>query len=76
MLVLNILFELFDSIDLELGHQRGVASAETVGPEVFASLPLLVGQYDLMNALLGHLEGITDCLVGETLITELCDLLD
>ena len=63
-------------VDLELSHQLGIANAETVGPKVLGCLNPLVGHQYLMDALLGHLEGISDDLVCETLLTEFCDLLD
>jgi hypothetical protein len=63
-------------VDLELSHQLGIANAESVGPQVLGFLLPIVSFEDLMNALLGHLEGVPDDLVGETLLTEFGDLLD
>jgi hypothetical protein len=63
-------------IDLELSHQLGIANAESVGPQALGFLLPIVSFEDLMNALLGHLEGVPDDLVGETLLTEFGDLLD
>jgi hypothetical protein len=63
-------------VDLKLSHQLGIANAESVGPEILGCLKPLVGRHHLMDALLGHLEGISDDLVGETLLTEFGDLLD
>jgi len=47
-----------------------------VGPQVLGFLLPIVSVEDRMNTLLGHLEGVPDDLVGETLLTEFGDLLD
>lgn len=74
--VLDSLFEFGLSIDLELLDYSDVSDAESVGPEMFGRLLLLVGYEYLVYPLLGHLELNSDLFVGETLFAEFCDLVD
>lgn len=74
--VLDLLVEFGFSIDLELLDYSDVSDAESVGPNVFGGLLLLVGYEYLVYPLLGHLELNSDFFVGETLFAEFGDLVD